>query len=222
MFTGWLPESLSTYSGKVDHLFYIILAITGVVFFLVEGVVLFFAFRYRDRGQGKARFFHGNTFLEVIWTVIPAIILIFLMFKSQGVWSEIKAHMPKNPDLTLEITAQQFAWNIRYPQSDITTLNQLHIPVGKKVLVELTSKDVIHSFFIPQFRLKQDAVPGTKIKVWFQATKIGNYELVCAEFCGLAHYRMKGFITVETPEAFQAWLDQTKKASQKKEKEDEW
>ncbi len=222
MFTGWLPENISTYGGKIDHLFYIILAITGIMFFLVEGAVLFFAIRYRDRGQGKARFFHGNTKLEIIWTLIPAAILIFLMFKSQGVWSEIRTQMPKNPDLRLEIQAQQFAWNITYPESGVTTLNQLHIPVGKKVVVELTSKDVIHSFFIPQFRLKQDAVPGSKINVWFEATKTGNYELVCAEFCGLAHYRMKGFVTIETPEEFQAWLNQTKKDSEKKEKEDEW
>jgi cytochrome c oxidase subunit 2 len=81
---------------------------------------------------------------------------------------------------------------------------------------------VIHSFFVPQFRLKQDAVPGTMIDVWFQATKTGNYELVCAEFCGLAHYRMRGYLTIEEPEKFEAWLAQSKQEAEKKEAEDEW
>jgi cytochrome c oxidase subunit 2 len=192
------------------------------MFFLVEGAILYFAIKYKDQTNRPAKYLHGSTKLEIIWTIIPTLLLAFLLFKSQEGWSAIKARMPENPDLTIEITAQQFAWNIRYPESGVDTLNQLHLPVGKKVLVNLTSKDVIHSFFVPQFRLKQDAVPGTIIPVWFEATKTGNYELVCAEFCGLAHYRMKGFITIETPEAFQAWLDQSKKESQQKESEDEW
>ncbi|MBI1883841.1 MAG: cytochrome c oxidase subunit II [Chlamydiae bacterium] len=222
MLNWWLPEGISTYSGKVDGIFYIILAITGLMFFLVEGAILFFCLRYRHTQHAKATFVEGNTKLEVIWTLIPAAILIFLMFKSQGVWSEMKSHMPANPDLHIEVTAQQFAWNIHYPDSEVTTLNQLHIPVGKKVLVQVTSKDVIHSFFIPQFRLKQDAVPGSKINVWFEATQVGHYELVCAEFCGLAHYRMRGYLKIETPEEFQAWLDQSKKEAEKKGDEDEW
>lgn len=217
----WLPESISTFSGNIDHIFYVILIVTGIMFFLVEGAILFFAIKYKNQDR-PAAYIHGNTKLEVIWTIIPSLLLAYLLFKSQEGWSEIKAKMPENPDLTIEVTAQQFAWNIRYPQAGVDTLNQLHIPIGKKVLVNVTSKDVIHSFFIPQFRLKQDAVPGTIIPLWFEATKMGNYELVCAEFCGLAHYRMKGFITIETPEAFQAWLDQSKKESEKKESEDEW
>ncbi|MBI1870724.1 MAG: cytochrome c oxidase subunit II [Chlamydiae bacterium] len=219
----WLPEGISTYSGKVDAIFYVILVITGVMFFLVEGAVLFFAFRYRDRADGsRAKYFHGNVKLEIIWTLIPTILLAVLMVKSEQGWTEIKTNMPQNPDLEIEVTAQQFAWNIHYPQSEVTTLNQLHVPVGKKVLVKLTSKDVIHSFFIPTFRLKQDAVPGTNIPLWFEATKTGNYDLVCAEFCGLAHYRMKGYITIETPEEFEKWLDQSKKETEKKGGEDEW
>lgn len=218
----WLPESASTFSGKVDAIFYVILAVTGIMFFIVEGAILYFAFRYRYRPGIHAKYLHGNVKLEIIWTVIPALLLVLLMVKTQEGWSEIKVKMPANPDLEIEVTAQQFAWNIRYPAAQVETLNQLHLPVGKKVLVRLMSKDVIHSFFVPQFRLKQDAVPGSTIPVWFEATRTGKYELVCAEFCGLAHYRMKGFITVDTPEEFHKWLEGQKKEAEKKGVEDEW
>jgi cytochrome c oxidase subunit 2 len=220
--TWWLPENISTFGGKIDIIFYVILAVTGFMFFLVEGAILYFAIRYRDGKNGKAKYVHGNMKLEILWTIVPAILLTLLMLKSQQGWSEIKAKMPDAPDLQIEVTAQQFAWNVKYLDSNVTTLNQLHIPVGKKILVKLTSKDVIHSFFVPQFRLKQDAVPGTMMNVWFEATKTGNYELVCAEFCGLAHYRMRGYLTIEEPEKFDMWLAQAKQEAERKEEEDEW
>ena len=221
--TWWLPENISTFGGRIDTIFYVILAVTGFMFFLVEGAILYFAIRYRDGKNAKAKYVHGNMKLEIIWSIVPAILLTLLVLKSQQGWTEIKSKFPDAPDLQIEVTAQQFAWNVKYLDSNVTTLNQLHIPVGKKILVKLTSKDVIHSFFVPQFRLKQDAVPGTMINVWFQATKTGNYELVCAEFCGLAHYRMKGYLTIEEPEKFNMWLAQAKQEAEKKEEEeDEW
>lgn len=222
MVKWWLPESISTFSSGIDAIFYVILAVTGLMFFIVEGAIIYFAIRYRHRPDSKAKYIHGNLKLELIWTFIPALLLLILIFKSQEGWSAIKGQIPENPDLKIEVMAQQFAWNVHYPDYDVTTLNQLHVPVGKKILVNLTSKDVIHSFFVPQFRLKQDAVPGTIIPLWFEATKVGNYELVCAEFCGLAHYRMKGFLTIESPEQFQSWIEQSKKEATKKGEEDEW
>ena len=94
---------------------------------------------------------------------------------------------------------------------DITTINQLHLPVGTPVLIKLQSKDVIHSFYVPEFRTKQDAVPGLPTQVWVQVTQAGQFEIRCAELCGLGHYRMKGFVTTEPSDAFQAWLTETKK-----------
>ncbi len=212
----WLPESASTYAPAIDRLFYIILGITGTIFVLVQGTLLYFVIRYHRRAGRRAAYTHGNTVVEIVWTVIPAIILIYLTFYSQRVWSHVRGTPPPH-DVEVKITGEQFVWNISYPGADgrfetaddITTLNQLHLPVGETVLIHLTSKDVIHSFFVPEFRIKQDAVPGFTGRLWVTTTKTGNYEIACAELCGLGHYRMRGFLTIEPPGAFRQWLAQT-------------
>jgi cytochrome c oxidase subunit 2 len=208
-----LPEGVSSYSGRIDGLFRLILWITGTIFVVVEFLLLFFLFRYRRREGRRARYTHGNNRLEVIWTIIPAFICVVLALLSRRAWAEIKQQLPHDA-MEIEITGEQFAWNIRYPgpdgkfgtADDVLTLNQLHFPVGKPVVATLRSKDVIHSFFLPEFRVKQDAVPGMSTRIWFDATRVGHWEIACAELCGLGHYRMKGFVTVETPEEFQKWL----------------
>ena len=212
----WLPEAVTTTAPAIDRLFYLILAITGVVFLLVQATLLTFIVRYRRRPGRRADYIHGNQVVEIIWTVIPALILSYLAFHSQRVWSQVRG-TPPLANLEIEITAEQFAWNIRYPGADgvfntaddITTINQLHLPVHETVLVHLKSKDVIHSFFVPQFRMKLDAVPGMTGRLWFSTTKTGNFEIACAELCGLGHYRMRGFLTIEPDEAFHTWLAQT-------------
>ncbi len=215
----WLPENISTYGAEIDHIFYIILWITTVVFFGVQGALLWFLFHYKERPGAKATYIHGNTKLEIIWTAIPALILVFLFVISQKSWREIKSEIPANA-IPIEIHAEQFAWNIIYPgpdgkfgtADDIKTINQLHIPVGKPVRARLTSigKDgkhpVIHSFFLPELRLKQDVVPGLAIDVWFVATRTGKYEIACSQFCGLGHYRMRGFLSIHSQEGYDAWL----------------
>lgn len=221
--TGWwLPESISTYGKKIDRLFYIILWITGIVFVGVQTALVMFLFRYRNRPDVRATYTHGNDRLEMIWTLIPAVILVVLTVFSQQLWSEIRGTIPANA-FPIEIQAEQFAWNVRYAgpdgkfgtADDIKTVNQLHIPVGKPVRVRLTSigKDgkhpVIHSFFLPEFRLKQDVVPGLSIDVWFEATRTGKYEIACSQFCGIGHYRMRGFLSIHSPEGFEAWLKET-------------
>jgi cytochrome c oxidase subunit 2 len=208
-----LPDGVSTYAGRVDGLFHLILWITGVIFIIVELLLLFFLFRYRHREGRRARYTHGSNRLEVIWTIVPAVICVVLALLSRSTWADIKQHIPKD-GVQVEIVAEQFAWNIRYPGADgkletaddVVSLNQLHVPVGRPVVVTLKSKDVIHSFFLPEFRVKQDAVPGMSTRIWFEGTRTGNWEIACAELCGLGHYRMKGFVTVETPEDFQKWL----------------
>jgi cytochrome c oxidase subunit 2 len=211
-----LPENVSTYGDDIDSIFRLILWITGTIFVLVEALLLFFLFRYRHREGRVPRYTHGSNRLEVIWTIVPAVICVILALMSRRSWAEIKQTLPREA-LNVEITAEQFAWNIRYPgpdgkletPDDIVTLNQLHFPVGRAVVVTLHSKDVIHSFFLPEFRVKQDAVPGMSTRIWFEATRVGKWEIVCAELCGLGHYRMKGFVTVETPEEFDRWLAET-------------
>lgn len=214
-----LPESVSTIGPKVDQIYWAIVLITGFFFFLVQGALLFFVLKYRARPGQKASYVHGNTTLEVIWTVIPAIILLGLTIASQKVWAEIR--YPKQMPATaveLKLTAEQFAWNVQYPGADgqydtpddIATINQLHMPVGTPVKLHISSKDVIHSFFVPEFRMKQDAVPGLNITVWLEAVKPGEFEIRCAELCGLGHYRMKGFVTTEPMADFEKWLVETK------------
>ena len=209
----WFPESVSSYGAQVDRLFVLILWITGGIFVLVEGALLWFLNRYRQKPGRVAQYIHGNTRAEIIWTVIPAGIVLYLALASQTVWSHIQGPPPPH-QVEIEVKAEQFAWNIRYAgpdgrlhtADDIETINQLHLPLGQVVLVHLTSKDVVHSFFLPQFRIKRDAVPGLMGRLWLQAVKSGQFEIVCAELCGLGHYRMRGYLSIESPEAFQAWL----------------
>ena len=208
-----LPEQASTYAPQIDDMFHLIMWITGVTFVIVEGMLLIFLWKYRHREGRVATYTHGNNRLEVIWTIIPALICVTLALLSRRMWEEIKEHMPQDA-IHVQVTGEQFAWNFRYPGADgkfntpddLVTLNQLHFPVGKAVIVELTCKDVIHSFFLPEFRVKQDAVPGMKTHIWFEGTKVGHWEIACAELCGLGHYRMKGFVTVDTAEDYQKWM----------------
>jgi cytochrome c oxidase subunit II len=208
-----LPEQASTYAPEIDNMFHLIMWITGVIFVVVELMLVYFLWRYRHREGRKAHYTHGNNRVEVVWTILPALICVMLALLSRRIWDQIKENMP-HEGLEIHVTGEQFAWNIRYPgpdgkfdtADDILTLNQLHFPVGKPVIVTLTSKDVIHSFFLPEFRVKQDAVPGMHTKIWFEGNKVGNWEIACAELCGLGHFRMKGFVTVETSENFQKWL----------------
>ncbi len=216
---SWLPEGVSTYSGAVDHLFYLILAVTGFFFVATEALLFLFAFRYRRRAGVRAAYTHGNSTLEIIWTAVPAVILVFLALTSRTTWNKIKGQIPKT-DEEVMVTASQFNWEIRYrgtdgqfdTPDDVITSNDMHLPVDVPVRIHLRSKDVIHSFFLPQFRLKQDAVPGMTIDVWLQATRTGIFEIACAELCGFGHGTMRGMLTVEAPDAYRSWLQQAQAA----------
>ena len=209
----WLPENVSTYGGKVDSLFYLIYYITATVFFLVAITMVVFLIKYRRREGRQASYIHGNTTLEIVWTAATALILVVLMFISKPVWGLIKQHMPPG-DVYVQVIAKQFNWEVVYPgpdkefgtADDLQIDNELHVVVNKVVGVALNSKDVIHSFFVPNFRLKQDAVPGREIPVWFEATKPGKYELACAELCGFGHYGMRGWVFVHAEEEYQQWV----------------
>lgn len=209
---SWLPENVSTYGGQIDRLFYGIYYLTTVTFFAVQITLLVFLVLYRDRPGRRATYTHGNTTLEIVWTAVPAVILAVVALVSRSTWAEIKETQPPS-DFQLRVSGKQFNWEIAYPGpdgtlgtgDDVQLDNDFHVPVNKVVRIQLQSHDVIHSFFVPQFRLKQDAVPGRSIPVWFKATKPGKYEVPCAELCGFGHSGMRGFVYVDTPEQYETW-----------------
>jgi cytochrome c oxidase subunit 2 len=211
----WLPEDVSTYGHEIDSLFYLIYYITAVAFILVTVLMVVFLIKYREQPGRRAVYSHGNTTLEIIWTVIPAAILIVLSFMSVNTWAKIKRNPPAT-DFEIKVTAKQFNWDVSYPgadgklgtEDDIKFDNDVHVPVNKIVRVHLASNDVIHSFFIPNMRFKQDAVPGRTILAWFEATKPGKYELPCAELCGFGHSGMKGWLHVHSVEDYKKWADE--------------
>jgi cytochrome c oxidase subunit 2 len=210
-----LPHGASTFAGDIDGIYYLILIITGIAFVIVEVGLVWFLIKYRARPGRVARYTHGNNTAEIIWTTIPAVTVVILGLLSSPIWNRIKGRLsvPANA-MPVQVHVKQFEWNFVYPgpdgrfdtPDDFTVRNQLHLPVHQPVVVELTSEDVIHSFNIPAFRLKQDAVPGMHIRAWFEATETGVYELGCAELCGLGHYKMRAVVTVHSPEEYQRWL----------------
>jgi cytochrome c oxidase subunit 2 len=226
----WLPagpdgtashlHSASTAGKEIDLLFVIVLVITGVVFIGTQIAMVVATARYGDKGEGegkrKAHYSHGSKRLELIWTIVPSFFLVFITVYQMGTWASVKykSHAPGGPPLA-EVTARQFQWEIRYAgpdgtmhtTDDLITANDLHFVKGEMVLIQLKSSDVLHSFFLPQLRIKQDAVPGLSIPVWFDADQAGKYELACAELCGWGHYLMKGNVTVHaTRREYDEWM----------------
>jgi cytochrome c oxidase subunit 2 len=209
----WLPENVSTFGAQIDSLFHLIFWITGVTFVIVQALLIIFLVQYRARPGRRATYTHGNNTLEIAWTIVPSLILVFLAILSRGTWAEVKMYIPPS-DYPVKLVAKQFNWDFTYPgpdgtfdtADDLTLENELHVPVNKTIRVSLNSRDVIHSFFVPQLRLKQDAMPGRSITAWFEATKPGKYEIPCAELCGFGHSGMKGWLTVHAQEDYEAWV----------------
>lgn len=208
----WLPVDVSTFGREIDSLFYLIYYITGATFILVTFLMILFLVIYRQKEGRRATYSHGNTTLEIVWTIIPAAILVVLSFMSVSTWAKVKRFAPDS-DFEIQVTAKQFNWEVVYPGADrkfgtaddVQFDNDIHVPVHKVVRVHLSSKDVIHSFFLPNLRLRQDAVPGRSILVWFEATQPGKYEIACSQLCGFGHSGMIGWLYVETPEAYAKW-----------------
>lgn len=214
-----LPHDVSVEGQRVDILYKGIFYLVAVIFFLTEGALVYFILKYRARPGAKPYYIEGSAKAEWIWTLIPGVILLVLALTQVPVWVALKVRPPAAEDaFRVEAMAQQFNWNFRYPGADgvfgtpdDVTSPTLIVPVGKTVLIQIRSRDVIHSFFLPNFRVKQDATPGLTTQTWFTAQETGKFEVACAELCGLGHYRMRSFITVESESEVKAWLDaQTK------------
>ena len=234
----WTPQLASVHGQAIDHQLVVTLTVAGVVFFLAHLALGYFVWRYRLRGtQEPARYWSDSPKLEAVWTIATAVLFVSLAIQGNRVWAGYFNQSVAPGALTIEVTAQQFAWNIRYPGADgrfgrtdprliddslgnyvgvdpadaagaddIITQNVAAIPVDRPVQVILRTKDVIHSFFVPAFRVKQDAVPGLAIPVSFAATTPGEYEIACAELCGMQHHKMRGRLQVLPDQEFQAWL----------------
>lgn len=217
MLMRWFPENISTFGGDVDWVFSLIYYIVGFWFLLTEAALLYFIIRYRKRPGQKVTYTRGDSVAETMWILVPVAIVLALDLgidvAGGPVWARIKEQRPPG-GVEVHVTAKQFNWSFTYPgpdgkfdtADDQTIDNELHVPLGQNVRLTLQSKDVIHSFFIPNVRLKQDVLPGRTIPAWFNATKPGQYEIGCAELCGFGHYNMRAFLNVDTPDAYQQWI----------------
>jgi cytochrome c oxidase subunit 2 len=201
------PEQASALAWEVDALYLFIVAVTAFFGILVTVVVLWFAVKYRtnDPHAVGARI-HGSIPLELAWSIIPFLITLVIF-----AWSaDIFFRLQRPPDQSLEIyaTAKRWMWKFQHLDGQ-NEINELHVPVGRPVKITFTSEDVLHSLFFPAFRTKADAIPGRYSSVWFQATKVGEYHLFCAEYCGTKHSGMVGRVVVMEPTDYQAWLSGT-------------
>jgi cytochrome c oxidase subunit 2 len=217
--SNWFPKNVSTFGGEIDSVFYLIFYIVGFWFLLTEGIILYSIIRHRHRKDRRASFIQGEKWAEFAWVLVPAAIVLILDlgidFAGGKVWARIKGEAPAG-DVQVQVTGKQFNWIITYPgpdgafgtTDDLTEMNELHVPVGKVVRVILKAEDVIHSFFVPTLRLKQDCLPGRNIPIWFEVTEPGKYEIACAELCGFGHYTMRGFLVVHTDEEYTQWMEE--------------
>jgi cytochrome c oxidase subunit 2 len=229
----WAPEAATVGAKKVDTLLNFIFYLTATVFVLTQTVYIYYLVKYRKRPGSKAYYSHGNNKLELIWTAIPTAIFLGLVIYSNRLWAELHSPPPDGA-VKVDVVSYQFGWDMRYAGADGQlgkvdvhcysvdnkfglvpddpagdddfSSTELVIPVNKPVHIYLHSRDVIHSFYVPAFRLYQAAVPGRTIAwVWFEPTRTGNYELACSQICGSGHYNMKAPIRVVSQEEFDKW-----------------
>ncbi len=198
------PQEASTLAGRVDALYLFLVAMSAFFSLLIATLVVVFAVRYRRRSEEEMPTpIHGSLALELMWTIIPLFIVI-----GTFVWSaDLYISSRRVPAGAMEVfvVGKRWMWKLQHMTGQ-REINELHVPTGVPVKLTMTSEDVIHSFFVPAFRMKQDAVPGRYTTAWFQATTPGTYHLFCAEYCGTNHSQMIGSIVVMEPAAFQTWL----------------
>jgi len=199
-----VPESASTLSGEVDALYFYISGVTVFFTLLISAVVLFFVIRYRRRNPFEIpRPIEGSMKLETLWSVIP--LLIAMSIFVWGAKLYFAEYRPPQNALEVYVVGKQWMWKFQHATGQ-REINELHIPVGRKIKLIMTTEDVIHDVFVPAFRIKADVVPGKYTSEWFEATKPGRYHFFCAEYCGMNHSGMGGWVTVMEPTDFDNWL----------------
>lgn len=233
----WLPPVVTSRGQEVDKIFYFVFWLTTIVFLITQFLLIYYCVKYRYNRKKKAIYSHGNNTFEIVWTTVPTLIFFGLFFWSNHLWKEFHKEPPADA-ITIEITAEQYGFNMRYPgpdgvlgaashgaiskdnplgldrddplgKDDILIYNDLTIPVKRPVHLLLRSRDVIHAFYVPTFRLYQDMVPGRTISwVWFDTLETGNHEIACNQLCGAGHYNMKAKISIVSDEEYQKWLQE--------------
>lgn len=212
----WFPATASTQAGPIDTLWRVLLIVSVPIFVLVTTVVGFAMWKFRMR-PGEEELdgpnTHGNTKLEVIWTAIPAIILVCLCGYAYAVLTDIES--AKAGEMKVRVVGEQFAWTFYYPDETGKEVasNQLYVPVNRSVRFVIQSKDVLHDFWVPAFRMKKDAVPGIDTDYRVTASELGTYPVVCAELCGLGHSVMRSTVRVVSNQDFEAFMDRTRAAA---------
>lgn len=239
----WFPPAITDFGHEIDSQFTRTFVITGIVFVAAQLGLALAVFKFRDRGQ-KAHYFEGNNTMEIVWTLATIVLFVGLGLYARNAWAQVHFIGAAPGALPIEVTAQQFAWNFRYAGPDgkfgrekpelvsASTGNPvgldstdpaskddivspvIAVPAGREVELILRSQDVTHSFYVRELRLKQDAVPGMEIHMHFTATVPGDYELACAELCGLGHYRMHSMLQVMTEPDFEKWQRDQEAANQ--------
>ncbi len=285
LFGWWLPKNLCSFGPGIDFLFYLILGLTAVSYALTCGTLVYSMYKYDHVAGRKASYTHGNHKLELVWTAVPALILLFIAFAQVQAWGNVKylydwgsnnkvqTDTARVPDQVFELTARQFEWRMRYPATDTNTkittqwrqelreprlgaewqttphaddthiVNEIHTWKAAKVRMYLKSRDVLHSFFLPNLRIKQDAVPGKVIQVWYDTAAEGveanctkkvndgnkewelkdheKWELVCAELCGWGHYKMRAHLYIHESKAdYEEWLTEASKEEHRTQREE--
>jgi cytochrome c oxidase subunit 2 len=209
---AWLLHPATPVAHEVRTLWYKAVAVTSFFLILAEGLLLIVVLRFRAKPGVKAATFHENFRLEMIWTAIPALALVYLAGPSFSTLKYLET-VPKS-DLTVEIIGHQWFWEYRYPGYGVVFANEpLVIPAGKIVAADVTSIDVVHSWFLPDFGVKMDANPGRVNHTWFQVAKPGTYNGQCAELCGVLHAEMFITVNVVPPEEFARWIEQKKRGA---------
>ncbi len=200
---NWVPEVASSFAGKVDGVLWFVTVLSIIFFILITILLVYFSFKYKRRTENdETPHITGNQTLEMIWTVIPSILLFVIFAYGLIVFKEMRT--PPGDAVEVNVTAKQWIWVFNY-ENGKSTINELFVQHNRPVKMVMRADDVLHSFFVPAFRVKQDLVPGMYTQLWFKPTKVGTYDLFCAEYCGTGHSQMLAKVYVMSPEAFSRW-----------------
>jgi cytochrome c oxidase subunit 2 len=202
------PEQASTIASQIDNLFFFALGIAAFFSILIALLIVTLGVRYRRRhaaqvGEAPPHDSKATTVLEITWSVIPFGILMIMFIWGAKIY--FTAARPPADAIQFYVVGKQWMWKVQHPEGR-REINEMHVPVGRPIKLLMTSEDVIHSFFIPAFRIKQDVLPGRYTSMWFQADKVGTYHLFCSQYCGAEHAKMGGWVVVMEPHEYQAWL----------------
>ncbi|MBV6493659.1 MAG: hypothetical protein LDLANPLL_01682 [Turneriella sp.] len=230
----FMPESISTYGADIDYIWRLVTWFALIWFVVALGAIIFFAIYFRRRNGQKAQYIRGIGWKQTRWILVPLALVflsdLFIDIETARVWGLVE-YQPQKTDLTVRITGKQWYWAFTYPGPDgkigtpddlvvnENTSSELHLPMNKVINLELTSVDVLHSFWVKETRLKQDVIPGRVINRWLNVNKPGRYELACAEICGMSHAKMRNWIKVESQEDYDKYIAElTKKVEANKKK----